>query len=511
MNLDLKSEKINYMMPVFKRRFTREETIEVIVPDSLPDILRILDTDGTPLLRSKDSDTGRVTITGVVEGCVLFIPENNGTVSRLEFDLPFSASSDDAAITSDCAIVAEASLLSAESRTLNPRKVLVKVEIACEVSCYTSKDILSVTGIESSDVMWREAKAEIALPTAVNEKTFIFTDSLRIPSEYPPMDDVLKVQVNLVCEDVKPVGNKAIIKGSAVTDLLYLARENGELRECRFRSPFSQVLDTAISDDPDDFNMYLMLTGAYISRDYPDDAGNDSLNLEVHAVAQCVYYVKRNISYISDAYSTKYVLDISRQSVQLIGKGGTEHISAIAKGTAQLPCISASTECISLKLGNVEYETSSEGTSLNGYILASLVYKDETGELSSFVKRLEFRANAKLGRPLEQAFIEMAINDEPTVLVTGSTAELKIPVDITVQCSHEVTLDSICGIEFDENKTIDISQLPSVVVIRVQGGQELWDIAKKYNSSEEAILSINGLESPNSIVAGNVLLIPRKR
>ena len=59
---------------VFSAETTREESVESVVPDVLPDIAQILNTDGFVLLRSKEVDDGRFTLGAAVQSCVLHSP-----------------------------------------------------------------------------------------------------------------------------------------------------------------------------------------------------------------------------------------------------------------------------------------------------------------------------------------------------------------------------------------------------------------------------------------------------
>ena len=42
-------------------------------------------------------------------------------------------------------------------------------------------------------------------------------------------------------------------------------------------------------------------------------------------------------------------------------------------------------------------------------------------------------------------------------------------------------------------------------------GERLWDIAKRYRTTVEAILAANELKEESATVSGKLLLIPRRR
>ena len=127
MDLNLNEERINYISPVCKCRFTREETMEVIVPDSMPDILRVADADAMPFMRGKDADAGRMTVSGIADAVILYTPESGEGVKKLDISIPFSATCENAEITTDCLLTAIVTLSSIEAKAINPRKLLIKL------------------------------------------------------------------------------------------------------------------------------------------------------------------------------------------------------------------------------------------------------------------------------------------------------------------------------------------------------------------------------------------------
>ena len=510
MNLDLKSEKINYMKPVFSHRFTREETLEVIVPDALPDILRIFETDGTPLLRSKDADVGRVSVAGVVEGEVIYIPENSGEITRLDINIPFSASADSGDILPESLITAKVVLISAESKMLNPRKILVKIELLFDVSCYLPKEIFVSEEAEYDDIFQRFESAEVKLPASVTEKTFIFTDALRLPSDQQPISDVLKTSVELKCDEVKPVGNKAVIRGTAFTRMAYTSRDNGKINECSFESPFSQVVEMDTSGEADSFDIQLMLTGTYISRDYMDDSGNESMSLEVHAVAQCVSYSVYNISYLADAYSTKYQLDLGVEQEEYTGRIRAERLSSSVKGSVQLPSASAEVQFASAHTGAVTCSNLSNKSVISSSIIVTIIYADQDGSISSVVKRLEFQQEFDI-QANEMLHADLEIAGDVFTSLTDNQVEIRVPLDIIITCSSSLTIERVSSITYDEERIIDLSSIPSIVVVRLGEKFDFWELSKRYLSSQEAILKANGFESSTDLKPGCVLLIPRKK
>ena len=82
MDIFLNKEKLGYIKNVFSATLPQEETMEMIVPDAMPDIERIVDTDANVFLRSKSTDSGRIMVTGVADVTVLYCPEGEMGVRK---------------------------------------------------------------------------------------------------------------------------------------------------------------------------------------------------------------------------------------------------------------------------------------------------------------------------------------------------------------------------------------------------------------------------------------------
>ncbi len=502
MNLDLKSDKVGYMRG-FRRRFVKEETIEVIVPDALPDILRIIDTDGVVLMRSKDAEAGRVSVTGVSELSVLYIPESGGGVRKLSASVPFAASAEGMEITADALITATAELTLADARTVNPRKIVVRAEVSVEAALYTPENFYNSAPAECQDIYFKTESRELTVPAAVNEKTFIFTDELKLPSGSPEMGEILKSNVELKLESVKPVGSKAVLKGFAETKLLYALRDGSELREDTFSSPYSIIVETDAPTEPSDYCVELMLTGTYVNRGYGDDG--EVISLEIHAVAQCVSYCIVRESHVTDIYSPKYKLEESSVRYELPAMTGTTAVDETAPVSLPVAERAESVRSIYMRVMSTNVVPGGEGTVFSAVLSATAIYTDKRGEVLTATRKFEVE------RRLEttgEAEVTVARAGDIAVNITDASIDLRVPLTLTVRLREDTVTEEIDAVEYDPEETLDLTDRPSLVVVRA-GSRSLWTMAKDYFSTETIIREVNSLEEGAEPEPGAVLLIPR--
>lgn len=504
MNIDLKSDKLCFQTCVFKRRFTKEETVEVIVPDAQPDVLRILDTDGTVYLRGKDCEAGRVTVSGVAELAVLYVPESGKGVRRVNVEAPFSAFAESDAITADCLITAKLRLIACDARTVNPRKLVVRVEVAAEAALYLPETVYRTAPREQEGVYYQTESLKVCLPVAVNEKSFVFTDEASLPASAPAIGELLRTTVGLTVESVKPVGGRAVVKGSAVTTLLYESRDDGALCRELIATPFSQIVETDAPGDAADFELALCLTGAHVSRGYTAGDGGEALNLEIHAVAQCVAYGQCELESVTDVYSTKHPLEAQRSGLELSYlDGASETVSETLRATVPVSGEVEKIHAVTARLASSGVREGPEGPVWSAVAAVTVLYSEPGGEVLSAFKRVE------LERPLEAGQeLDAAVGPEIFTAAADGAVEARAPLELTTLKKGRATVDRVESVELDENETLDLTALPNVTVTRA-GSRSLWDLARAHMSTVSRIREANALAEDASPEPGSVLLIPR--
>ena len=245
MDLNLNYERITLVKKVLDTEIAHEETMEMIVPDIQPDIFRILDVDATAFIRSKDTETGKVTVSGSAAVSVIYFAENETTPSKVNLELPFSVAVSGDDIAFDSSAAAKISVASIDVSIINTRKFVVKANLLTSIVCFNDEELDICSSAEISDDMCIELlkdELEVAPYTRIKEKTFTISEELSLPSSKPDIEDILKTKVSLSVTDVRLIGNKLILKGKAFISLLYTT-DGGEIESADFETEFSQIME----------------------------------------------------------------------------------------------------------------------------------------------------------------------------------------------------------------------------------------------------------------------------
>lgn len=241
----------------------REEMAECVVPDTYPDIERIIDRSAQVLIRGKTAGSGRVTVDCGVICTLLYAAEGSNELFRIETEIPVSVSVEVSQADEETDVVAVPMLESVEIRTLNPRKILAKAEIRIETSCFEKGEItVSSTVSDTVHLEILEKSCDVSPVIDVREKTFVITDEITLPPASEGYSRILCHKADLEVQDVRFVGSKLIFKAQAKLGILADTNDAAPVFFGHI-ADFSQIIELGIQAD--NASVQLCMTAAILS------------------------------------------------------------------------------------------------------------------------------------------------------------------------------------------------------------------------------------------------------
>ena len=500
MEIKLNRDSISYYSKVLCIEFSQEETAENIVPDTLPDIATVVDADAMAVLRGKDISDGRLAVTGMVFGYILYRSEE-GELRRMPVQLPFSAHWDNSSISQNSRSTVKLTVSSFEGRIINSRKLLLRAEIAVSAEIFHLVTCEYTSGAECEQLELLRENIEFSHICAVGERTFTISEELQLPAGKPQIDSVMKYRVKLFCNEVKAVGSRLVVKGNASLSVIYKAVDGGELCCADFMIPFSQIYDTDCNDDITAADAALMLTGIYLDANDTAAEPTGSIKIEIGAVAQFCAWSESKINCLCDAYSTQnevsMVLGSSKLNESRIGAARDEIISLVINTQPSAKSITD----VYTYLGKQRMENGACVWPLS----AKVLYEGEEGSLISASGSAEIRTAIEAG-----AHAVAEIGEISGKIISGGL-ELRIPVKYSSVIEDEIGFATPEDLSFDEDCVKDISGQPSIFVIKTDGCTSLWSLAKQFNTTISTINEANPAVCNSVPEKGELLLIAKKR
>ena len=502
MDMELQRMTLEGYGLVSQGMFTQEETLESIVPDACPDISRIVSAVGKVFLKDKEPGDGSLRLSGTAKVTVLYIPEGEGAPRSLEVAIPFQCVRDDPRFRAGCPVLTTVQAAFADARTINPRKMLVRVnlavwaavyqqerrELSCDINCGEG------TGMEKLLI-----SRKCSVISDVTEKVFTFSDVLRPPASKPEMEELLLCRAELGAMDAKFIGKKLVLKGDIQLIVLYRGGEG--LTPVRFELPYSQILDLGTVPDEAEPEVTVMLKSVDCR------LRDGELEVTVEALAQAALWVRQTVAVLSDAYCLKQPVDVERATERLctmsVRSGRRETARKLCESGIPakqvLDCVAAVTSVTPVPVeGGMEFTAQAAAT---------VLYLSEDGALCGVDVEIPVSCRAEVPVGCTCSCTCRPMGEATAVPVTGGL-EVRFEAEFAWTTLQEEQVS--CVTELKPSAVQEQGVRPSVVIRRVEQGEALWDIAKACGSTVEDICGANALTAGEA-AEGTMLLIPARR
>ena len=496
MEIALGMDAMLYFKKLTEASFDHEETVELIVPDTLPDVAAVVGCAGTVELRSKEAREDSALASGTVEGCVVYTPEGESAPRVIELSVPWNFSADSPGLDTSGKIVVRAELTGLDARVINSRKIVVRAALAASVKTFMPSE-LSWCGEAGGGVEALKCDCDFVAASAVTEKTFSLAESAAIPASKPPIGRIAGCSATMTADKLSSAGGRSILSGTAEIELLYYAQMSGELTGARISVPYSQSLE--LSDEEADCECSVMPTGVYVRENAADEETVHTVSVELGAVAQLTARAKKTVCTVSDVYAVKDSVELETKSAFIESMTSSasreasvrETMSSDARVKSVLSCSAAA------------LRPNADGNALRVPVKLKALCLGEDGKAFA----LEGRAEAAFDCPAKRG-------DSVCVCVSGVTAEpaaggveIRAAVRAEVRSFSETELRWVSAAKSSPDP--EAASRPSIVVARAGRDDDLWSLAKRYRASREAIRRLNGLDAEARISPGELLIITK--
>lgn len=507
MELELKRECLEAYEPGEQQTLTQEETAETIVPDYCPDMARIISTEGVVYLRGTEPESSCVS--GSVRVTVLYTPEGETGVRTLEFAIPFTAQGEGLL---DCThISAETEIELLESRMLNPRKVFTRCKLVTRMIGYRNLSVMLSTDVETAPELRVEKRCQsqtVSLLRQITERELTFSDGMPLSLGREGAAELLYSRACGTVTETKVVGSKLLFKGVFSVHVLYRTT-GGKLASSSAELPFSQIMETDTVSENVQVSVTMRVTGADIQIDSSDDEGRQlSVTLYCHAMA--FLRESREVSLLSDLYSTAYEVRYEPQQLELCGL--CESVvrrqtlrEVLEIGVAAEALLSLCADC-----GAVSVSREGDTVQLRTCVTVRALYLDEGGACLSAQRRMEVSCPIEVPRDCVVT-VRAVCGEEVQGTLGDRGIEVRFPVDFQVELCSRCQRICVSTASLDEENPKELSNAPSLILRYVGKQESAWEMAKRYNTTITDILAANRLDTEADIPSERLLLIPKKR
>ncbi len=494
MNFNCETQNLGFCENVFESTAEQSLDADISLPDYCPEIQRILRCSVNANITSVQNVSGRVTAESVAVVRLIYVSDS-GKTAAYEQSYPLQKHIESNKINSDSAVSVCVNTDYVNCRAVNSRRVDIRAMLTFVFKALNKRIENVLCNAEGAGIQLMSEDFNVAAMTGVCEKAFYMSEVIELNEDKKTVSQIVNVSSCAVAGDVKIINNKALVKGDLTVKIYYIAEDTGIIENVEHSMPISQIVELDGLNENSLYGLRLNVCSCEVSAK-ADTAGNMRLiDLNARINAFLISFEENPLSLIKDAYSTDYEAKNTSKNIQLFEYN--DKFNSAFTNKVVFESIGVSVDCVlAVWCSDIKYNFSSKDDKCitSGTYQATVIYRDSENNIGMIQKPVDFEFSAKLSkRPERIICYGSAVITACSCAVTGdSRLELKTEIFASGIVLSSFTQKYISSIDISEN-SIKNDKSCALTIYFCDDGEDVWNIARRYNTTVDAIMNENDL------------------
>lgn len=493
-----------------------EQSVErdFVLPDYYPDIFRVMKCSLIPRIVSNNINGEKLTFELSVVIRILYQSEGSSKINCLEQKMTYSKSVD---LNGECQnpmVKITPRVDYVNCRVVNQRRLDLRGAVSTRIKIVGEKTQAVVIDAFGSNIQLKKSLVTYPSKRLITAKRVTVIEDLELGETKPCVDAIIRCNCEVFPQEQKIIAGKLVTKGDAEISILYTCTtqsDSDSLETMKFSIPFSQIIDIDGIDESFDAFVDIDPIGCDV---IPKGEEGSSLECELIMAVSCTAIKYETCEIVTDAYSTCYECEIENadcrlDSIPVVINDVHNIESQMTYNDENIKCIYdlwCSTDNITSRFDQQENKFV-----VSGNIKFSLLGKNESNLPIYLETETAFDHDIPLSENCkgENSFIEPKITVKSCSyhLSDGNTVETKAELKIG-GCLYEACAKTIISnLKILSDKPKEKQDKYALKLCYCDETEDIWEIAKKYSTSINAILEENDITNDKPTGCG-MLLIP---
>lgn len=504
-------------VPVSENVFdgVQEQGVELdyILPDYYPDIFRLVRCEVVPVITGYSINGDKLSYELRCDIKILYCSEGGSSLQCVTQRQNFSRTAELGRTGENFTARLTPKTDHINFRAVNKRRLDLRgaVSVKISVTGETAQEVIS--DAFGMNIQIKKIPVRFASKKITAEKTLQLSEETEIPVTQPPVMSIINTRCIVPECEKKMISGKLLAKGSAELKLLYSCeKDGGAVEPISFSIPFSQIIDIDGIDDTFDCTVSPEVISCDVAPAVDKNSENRIIRCEIEIRLVCSAVKTASVMLGSDAFSTVYpcsvlVSEIKAEQIPVIYDESFRHSAKISEGDS-VPQTIYSMWCTPK---NINTRLSDDGNSviISGMLTYSMASRDNAGMIVMPDKDEAFEETIKLPDNIAGCTVsaEISIRDVSYNISSEGILSAKSDISAKISVYSCSSINALTDISVDESVK---KQRDGDYAIKLYFGienEEVWDIAKRYSTSVNAVIEENDL-SGDRLENGGMLLIP---
>lgn len=508
MELKLKKEIFKISELLFENTSEQSVDGDITLPDYCPDIKRILKCMVTPCVISEQCVGDRITIDANAFVQVIYVDDNNN-IFCYDKTFPFSKTIELGKQIDNPILEVRMKTAYANTRAVSQRRIDIHASVAVCATITGRKEIEAVSDAENCGIQLLKNFDSASDFVGQTVKSFTLNEVMEINKSKPPVRQIIRQKATPFMSEVKVINNKLLLKGDLNVSVLYCADTNeGGYETFENSMPISQIIELEGIDENSDYSVRLSVSSVNILPK-SNSAGEKKL-FDVTVVLCAVIKADKKVDLTlpCDCYSTLYNVNSKKRLVTFEKICDSFEDLIMIKKNEEFSNTSIS-EIINVWCDDVVTTYTCTGNELKiiGSTTVSILGKDDSGQPFYAERTVTFEKVKNIDGGCKDLICsaDAVVSAVGFVLTDNSKIDLRVETRLRATVSKRNTAEILTDISCD--KTPKEKKCSALTIYFTEDGEILWDIARKYNTTVDAIKAENEIKE-NSPLNKCMLLIP---
>ena len=510
MELSVSRQAVVINEMVYEGNLEQSVESDVLLPDYCPDIVKILRCFCTAKVISSQIVGDKLTVD---LSCALkvYYLGNDGNIRCSEQRLPYTKSCDLKMQVQDPIVDVCCRTDYVNCRAVNQRRFEIRCAVTLECRVFSRKSEEVVCDADGAGIQLRSASSEITEIAGDVSCQFTMHEDLQLGAAKPAVQSVIRQECVARLGDYKVISGKVVVKGELMVHLLYQPDGEGMAPEImEYSLPISQIVDVEGVDEDCQCEVELGVISGEFAPKVNLEGESRLCAMDCSLNARGRSHRRQQLQLITDCYSTEFDCHMEKVPMACMNLIKVVEETCAHKAMVDLP--SDVRSVIDLFCTVADASSRYEGGEV--LITAKLVYgmfcQSESGEITYHEQPEECEYKI----PLEESYDSVIFAPRGAVLSCSYSMvgadKLECRADVLLcGCIYSVTRPSVAAsIVCDTTKPKEREcEDASLIIYYAERDEDIWDIAKRYNTSLAAVMSENSLEG-GRLCEKRMLLIP---
>lgn len=462
---------------------------EILVPDYMPQVFKIVKCFVYPVALQKQASAGRLTVEGYLRCVVYYQAEEDGSLCQTEQKMPYTKVMDlPQAEVNVCSVQVYGELEYLNCRAVNQRRIDLRGAYALMASVTVQSEQEIVTALADCGIEQKMLPVTASRCLTNLDKLITAEEELVLPGQPQAILDISGIgQV----DEIQLISGKAVVKGSVRVSIAYRCQPGCELENAEKTVPFNQIIDMeGVPEDSTCFGHVEMIGSTLMAA-----AGQEGTNtLAVTAMLHLRVCRPVECYVVEDAFSTQYTTHVASQPLhceQLLEQLDQTCETTV---TGAMPDENARIIGCLVTPGHPEWQAAGKGLRIGGRAVAHVLCLNSLGEIDCYDKNFEYVLPGEYEGDAVLYRMECwpQVTDVEAGKESGSmTVRVCIQIKgLVFKKESEMAVESVVCEELLENEEPDVA----LRIYYAQAGENVFEIAKHYHVPPAAMLKLNGLE-----------------